>query len=114
MGFVLLPVLAPTVVKSILLAILWKPRNQVCVAGGDTFLLECFSNFGNELEQSESGVDKTLALPGFLCDGRNIISRQVEKPLEPLEVSTYYTRTVGSWSFFPYHPSLSSVSRTGA
>ncbi len=86
MGFVLLPVFAPAVFKSILLAILRKPRNQVCVAGGDAFLLKCLGNFGNELEQGESGVDKALAFAGFLCEGGYVISGEVKKPLETLRL----------------------------
>ena len=86
MGLILLPVLAPAVIKGILLAILWKPRNQVCVTGGDALLLKCLGNFGDKLEQCKTGVDKALAFAGFLSKGRHVISREVEKPLETLRL----------------------------
>ena len=85
-GFVLLPVLAPAVFKGILLTILRKSRNQVGVAGGDAFLLKCLGNFGNELEQGETGVDKALAFAGFLCEGGYVITGEVKKPLEALRL----------------------------
>jgi hypothetical protein len=57
--------------------------------------LERLGYFGDELEQSEAGIDKAIALARFLGKGGDIIARQVEQPLKPLEVSSYYTRTIG-------------------
>ena len=95
MRFVVLPVLAPALREGFLLGVLREPCDEVGMAGCDALLLEGFSHFGDELEQSEAGIDKAIALARFLGKGGDIIARQVEQPLKPLEVSSYYTRTIG-------------------
>ena len=56
------------------------------MAGCDALPLESFSHLGDELEQSEAGIDETIALARFLGKGRDIIARQVEQPLKPLRL----------------------------
>jgi hypothetical protein len=51
---------------------------------GDTFFLECFGHFGNELKQSESSIDETVALARLLGKGRNIVAGEIEQPFKAL------------------------------
>ncbi len=84
MWFLFLPVLAPALFKGILLTIPRKPRNQRGVAGGDAILLKCLGNFGDELKQCETGVDKALAFAGLLRQGGHVVSGEVKQPLKAL------------------------------
>jgi hypothetical protein len=65
------------------------------VACGDALFLKCFGHFGNELKQSEASIDEAVALASLLGEGCNIVAREIEQPLKALEVSSYYTRTIG-------------------
>jgi hypothetical protein len=55
-----------------------------------------------------------VAFARLLSKRGNVIAGKVEKPLITLEVSSYYTRTIGLWSFLSYRPSVSSACRTRA
>ena len=95
MRFVVLPVLAPALREGFFLGVLREPCDEVGMAGGDALLLEGFGHFGNELEQSEASIDEAIALARLLGKGGDIVARQIEQSLKPLEVSSYYTRTIG-------------------
>jgi hypothetical protein len=95
MRFLVLPVLAPALRESFFLGVLREPCDKAGMAGCNALLLEGFSYLGDELEQSEAGVDEAIALSRFLSKGGDIIARQIEQPFKPLEVSSYYTRTIG-------------------
>src|ERR1700678_3178905 len=86
MRFVVLPVLAPALREGFFLGVLREPRDEVGMASRDALLLEGFSHFGDELEQSEAGINEAIALARFLGKGADIIARQVEEPLKPLRL----------------------------
>ena len=91
MRFLVLPVLAPALREGFFLGVLREPRDEVGMAGCDALLLEGFSHFGDELEQSEAGIDEAIALARFLRKDGDIIARQVEQPLKPLDYASYCT-----------------------
>ena len=86
MRFVVLPVLAPALREGFLLGVLREPCDEVGMAGCDALPLESFSHFGDELEQSEAGIDEAIALARFLGKGGDIIARQVEQSLKTWEI----------------------------
>ena len=79
-----LPILAPALLKGGSLVFLWQTCKQVGMAGRDALPLEGVSHFGDELEQSEAGIDETIAFARFLDKGGDIIAGQVEQPMKPL------------------------------
>jgi hypothetical protein len=65
------------------------------VTGRDALRLERLGYFGDEFEQSKTGVDVAVAFARLLSKRGNVIAGKVEKPLITLEVSSNYTRTIG-------------------
>src|ERR1700677_1184427 len=86
MRFVVLPVLAPALREGFFLGVLREPRDEVGMASGDALFLKCFGHFGNELKQSEAGIDETVALARLLGKGSNIVAREIEQPLKALRL----------------------------
>jgi hypothetical protein len=66
------------------LGVLRKPCDEIGVASGDALFLKCFGHFGNELEQSEAGIDEAVALASLLDKRGNVITGEVEQPLKAL------------------------------
>ena len=62
MRLVVLPVLAPALREGFFLAVWREPCDEVGMPGCDALVLEGFSHFGDELEQSEAGIDEAIAL----------------------------------------------------
>jgi hypothetical protein len=91
MRFLVLPVLAPALREGFFLGVLREPCDEVGMAGCNALLLEGFSYLGDELEQSEAGIDEAIALSRFLSKGGDIIARQIEQPLKPLDYASYCT-----------------------
>ena len=56
------------------------------MAGGDALLGERLRNFGDELQQRQTGVDMACALAGLLDQSRDIVTGHVEQALEALRL----------------------------
>ena len=66
MGFRVIPVLAPALLEGFGLNVLRQTGNKVGMAGGDALLGERLRNFGDELQERQTGVDMACALAGLL------------------------------------------------
>ena len=56
------------------------------MAGGDALLGERLRDFGDELQERQTGVDMACALAGLLDQSRHIITGHVEQALEALRL----------------------------
>ena len=56
------------------------------MAGGNALLGERLRNFGDELQERQTGVDMACALAGLLDQSRHIVTGHVEQALEALRL----------------------------
>jgi hypothetical protein len=105
MGFIVLIVLAPALRVSLGLFLLRESCDEVGVTGSDALRLERLGYFGDELQQSKTGVDVAVALARLLSKRGNVIAGKVEKPLITLDYASYCTSLlVGCTSWFADFP----------
>ena len=95
MGFVVLPIFSPALLESCGLRLLRDAGDKVGVAGGDALMDERLGHFGDELQERQTGVDVACTLARLLNQRGNVVAGDVEQPPKSLEVSSYYTRTIG-------------------
>src|SRR5882762_122561 len=86
MRFIVVPILAPALLKGSGLMFLRETGDQIGMAGGNAFLNKCLCDFGDELQERQTSINVRCALARLQHERGHIVTGHVEQALEALRL----------------------------